>query len=48
MFMQKILNVWMDEEKEIDEGKFWKEVDYDRQFTRPVEYYEKINRLHKD
>ncbi len=26
--------------KEIDEEKFWKEVDYNRQFTHPVEYYE--------
>jgi len=40
MFMQKILNVWISEGKEIDEEKFWKEVDYNRQFTHPVEYYE--------
>jgi hypothetical protein len=40
MFMQKILNVWISEGKEIDEEKFWIEVDYNRQFTHTVEYYE--------
>jgi len=40
MFMQKILNVWISEGKEIDEEKFWVEVDYNRQFTHSVEYYE--------
>ena len=40
MFMQKILNVWIDESKNIDEEKFWKEVDHYRQFTHPAEYYE--------
>jgi len=40
MFMQKILNVWIEEGKEIDEEKFWKEVDHNRQFTHTVEYYE--------
>ena len=40
MFMQKILNVWIDEGKNIDEEKFWIEVDHYRQFTHPVEYYE--------
>ena len=40
MFMQKILNVWISEGKEIDEEKFWVEVDYIRQFTHTVEYYE--------
>ena len=40
LFMQKILNVWITEGKEIDEEKFWIEVDYYRQFTHPVEYYE--------
>ena len=40
MFMQKILNVWITEGKEVDEEKFWREVDYNRQFTHPVEYYE--------
>ena len=44
MFMQKILNVWISEGKEIDEEKFWLEVDYNRQFSHPVEYYE-IQRL---
>jgi len=40
MFMQKILNVWISEGKEIDEEKFWIEVDHNRQFTHPVEYFE--------
>jgi hypothetical protein len=40
MFMQKILNVWLTEGKEIDEQKFWIEVDYNRQFENPVEFYE--------
>jgi hypothetical protein len=40
LFMQKILNVWITEGKEIDEEKFWIEVDHNRQFTHPVEYYE--------
>ncbi len=41
MFMQKILNAWIAEGKEIDEEKFWIEVDYNRQFTHSVEYYER-------
>lgn len=41
MFMQKILNVWISEGKEIDEEKFWMEVDYNRQFDHPVEFYER-------
>jgi len=41
MFMQKILNVWIAEGKEIDEEEFWKEVDFNRQFTHTVEYYER-------
>ena len=40
MFMQKILNVWIDEGRSIDEEKFWREVDHFRQFSHPVEYYE--------
>ena len=40
MFMQKILNLWIEEGKEIDEEKFWKEVDHNRQFTHSVAYYE--------
>lgn len=40
MFMQKVLNVWISEGRRIDEEKFWKEVDYYRQFDHPVEYYE--------
>ncbi|MGY5140536.1 MAG: hypothetical protein ACW9W9_03920 [Candidatus Nitrosopumilus sp. Bin_571-38] len=41
MFMQKILNAWIDEGKNIDEEKFWIEVDYNRQFIHPVEFYER-------
>ncbi|KEQ56812.1 hypothetical protein AAA799E16_01013 [Marine Group I thaumarchaeote SCGC AAA799-E16] len=40
MYMQKVLNVWISEGKRIDEEKFWREVDYNRQFSHPVEYYE--------
>jgi hypothetical protein len=40
LFMQKILNVWISEGKEIDEERFWREVDHNRQFTHTVEYYE--------
>ncbi|MCV0393497.1 MAG: hypothetical protein K5790_09460 [Nitrosopumilus sp.] len=40
MFMQKILNVWISEGKKIDEEKFWKEVDHNRQFSHSVDYYE--------
>ena len=40
LFMRKVLNVWITQGKEIDEEKFWREVDYNRQFTHPVEYYE--------
>ena len=39
MYMQKILNVWISEGKEIDEEKFWTEVDHNRQFSHPVEFY---------
>jgi hypothetical protein len=45
MFMQKILNVWISEGKTIDEEKFWFEVDYNRQFTHSVEYYERKRRF---
>ena len=41
MFMQKILNAWIDEGKNIDEEKFWIEVDHNRQFTHSVEFYER-------
>ena len=41
MFMKKILNVWLSEGKEIDEQKFWIEVDYNRQFDNSVEFYER-------
>ena len=43
MFMQKILNSWINEGKNINEERFWREVDHNRQFTHPVKYYE-INR----
>lgn len=41
MFMQKILSVWLSEGREIDEQKFWIEVDYNRQFDNSVEFYER-------
>ena len=41
LFMQKILNVWLSEGKDIDDEKFWYAVDYNRQFDYPVEYYER-------
>ena len=41
MFMQKVLNVWMSEGRNIDDEKFWNEVDYNKQFDYPVEYYER-------
>ena len=41
LFMQKILNVWLSEGKDIDDEKFWNEVDYNKQFDYPVEYYER-------
>ncbi len=37
--MQKVLTVWIDEGRDIDEEKFWNEVDHNRQFTHPIEYY---------
>ena len=42
MFMQKVLNVWMSEGREIDDEKFWNAVDYNKQFDYPVEYYERL------
>jgi len=41
LYMQKILNVWLAEGKDIDDEKFWKAVDYNKQFDYPVEYYER-------
>ena len=41
LFMQKVLNVWMSEGREIDDEKFWNAVDYNKQFDYPVEYYER-------
>ena len=41
MFMQKVLTAWINEGRNIDEEKFWGEVDHNRQFTHPIEYYER-------
>ena len=41
--MQKVLNSWINEGRDINEERFWEEVNHNRQFTHPVEYYE-INR----
>jgi len=41
LFMQKILNIWLSEGKDIDDEKFWGAVDYNKQFDYPVEYYER-------
>jgi len=41
LFMQKVLNVWLSEGKDIDDEKFWNAVDYNKQFDYPVEYYER-------
>ena len=41
LFMQKILNVWLSEGKDIDDEKFWNAVDYNKQFDYPVECYER-------
>lgn len=40
MFMQKVLNAWIDEGRDINEEKFWREVDHNRQFSHSVEFYE--------
>lgn len=41
MFMQKVLDSWAAEGRQIDEDEFWTEVDYNRQFDHPVEHYER-------
>ena len=41
LFMQKVLNVWMSEGRDIDDEKFWNAVDYNKQFDYPFEYYER-------
>ena len=41
LFMQKVLNVWISEGRDIDDEKFWEAVDYNKQFDFPVEYYER-------
>ena len=41
LFMQKVLNVWLSEGKDIEDEKFWSAVDYNKQFDYPVEYYER-------
>ena len=41
LYMQKVLNVWLSDGKDIDDEKFWNAVDYNKQFDYPVEYYER-------
>ena len=41
LFMQKVLNVWLSEGKDIDDEKFWNAVDHNKQFDYQVEYYER-------
>ena len=41
LFMQKVLNVWLSEGRNIDDERFWHAVDYNKQFDYPVEYYER-------
>ena len=41
LFMQKVLNVWLSEGRDIDDEKFWDAVDYNKQFDYSVEYYER-------
>jgi len=41
LYMQKVLNVWLSEGKDIDDEKFWTAVDHNKQFDYPVEYYER-------
>ena len=41
LYMQKVLNVWLYEGKDIDDVKFRNAVDYNKQFDYPVEYYER-------
>ena len=36
LYMQKVLNVWLSEGKDIDDEKFWNAVDYIKQFDYPV------------
>jgi len=42
--MLKVLNVWLSEGKDIDDEKFWKAVDHNKQYDFPVEYYERIRK----
>ena len=35
--MQKVLNVWLSEGRDIDDEKFWEAVDYNKQFDYPVD-----------
>ena len=41
LYMQKVMNVWLSEGKDIDDEKFWNAVDHNKQFDYPVEYYER-------
>ena len=42
LFMQKVLNVWLSEGKDIDDEKFWNAVDYNKQFDYPVDFYVRL------
>jgi len=41
LYMQKVMNVWLSEGKDIDDEKFWNAVDHNKQFDYSVEYYER-------
>jgi len=41
LYMQKVLNVWLSEGKDIDDEKFRYAVDQNKQLDYPVEYYER-------
>ena len=41
LYMQKVLNGWISEGRDIDDEKFWEAVDHNKQFDYPVEYYER-------
>ena len=44
LYMQKVLNVWLSEGKDIDDEKSLIAVDPNKQFDYPVEYYERIRK----
>ena len=41
LFMQKVLNVWLSEGRDIDDEKFLNPVDHNKLFDYQVEYYER-------